>query len=118
MAYLNRDKVMAAEDRRKTIEVEIPEWGGTLRMATMTGADRDHLDHLLRRMDAGEEVPSFRATIIAACAVDAKGQKLFTREDVEALGEKSSKAIGRAFDAAVELGVLGGDQAKDEALGE
>jgi hypothetical protein len=47
-----------------------------------------------------------RARLVALCAVDDKGQRLFTAEHIEALTEKSGKAMDRVFQAASDLNFL------------
>ena len=40
MTYLSRDAILQREDI-KTEDVEVPEWGGTVRVRGMTGVQRD-----------------------------------------------------------------------------
>ena len=40
MTYLSRDTILQREDI-KTEDVEVPEWGGTVRVRGMSGVERD-----------------------------------------------------------------------------
>ena len=40
MTYLSRDAILQREDI-KTEDVEVPEWGGTVRVRGMSGVERD-----------------------------------------------------------------------------
>ena len=40
MTLLNKSQILAASDR-KTEDLEVKEWGGTVRISTMSASDRD-----------------------------------------------------------------------------
>lgn len=95
MAVLTRDAILAAKDSA-TETVEVPEWGGSIIIATMSGAARDAWEQSLLGKARGEvRMANMRARLLAACAVDEKGERLFTDADAEALGRKSSLALER-----------------------
>ncbi|WP_425401262.1 hypothetical protein [Algiphilus sp.] len=100
MGALTRDQILSAEDLQ-TETVEVPEWGGSVKVRSMTGAQRDQYDVAMFRATSDDEsAPSLRAMLVSFCAVDEEGNPLFTKEDVKALAGKSSSAIGRVYDAA------------------
>lgn len=110
--YLTKQQILAAEDR-KFVDVEVPEWGGVVRVGTMTAAQRDQYEvkfAQFRKMDRDGDLKdrpiSMRALLVAACLVDAEGKNMFTVEDVELLGQKSGAALNRVFSQALELNVL------------
>lgn len=112
MALLNRDQILAAVDR-KFVEVDVPEWGGKVRLGTMTAAARDRYETSFLAFRKGDLDVSVRAALVAACAVDEKDAPLFTQEDVVALGAKSGTALLRLFNAAADLNVLS-DKAEEK----
>lgn len=114
MAYLTKEAILAAEDR-KFVDVEVPEWGGTVRIGTMTAAARDRFELTLIKHRRSEGDTSIRAALVAACAVDEKGDPLFTASDLERLAAKSAAALGRLFDAASDLNVLTSEASKRQA---
>jgi hypothetical protein len=111
---LNRDSILGANDL-KTVDLEVPEWGGTVRIRTMTGIARQEY---YRSTAAKDGTPkNVMEALIVACAVDEKGNPLFTSADLNALAQKSSIAINRVFESAAELNGLT-QKAVDDIAGE
>lgn len=111
MAFLTRDAIIAAEDRTFD-EVECPEWGGTVRVSSITGGQRDQYEQGLieeRGKDRKMNLRNARAKLIVLCAVDEAGRPLFTREDINALSRKNAKPVDRLFDKCRELAGLSED---------
>jgi hypothetical protein len=104
MNLLNREAILSAQDR-KFEEVEVPEWGGTVRVATIPAADQDRW---VAKFSANGEADQamFRAGYVALCCVDGEGARIFKDEDTRALGSKSASAIRRVFDVAAKLNGL------------
>ncbi|HEV8642171.1 MAG TPA: hypothetical protein VGV13_13810 [Methylomirabilota bacterium] len=106
--YLDRAALLAASDR-PTEEVWVPEWGSHVRIRTITAGDRDAFDagtYQVRGKDVQVNRVNLRARLVALCAVDAAGERLFTDEDVAALAAKGARAIDRLFEAAQRLNGL------------
>ena len=98
---LTRDQILQADDLRH-VDVDVPEWGGTIRIRTMTGKERQKYQGIVA--DAKGKMPAdFMETFISLCAIDEKGKALFADGDVKALGEKSAVALNRVFEAALAL---------------
>ncbi|MEU7617185.1 hypothetical protein AB0B27_13975 [Micromonospora rifamycinica] len=105
---LTRDQILSAEDIL-TEDVEVPEWGGTVRVKGMSGAERDHFEAgSLKGKGKNRDVnlANLRARLVAASCVDEHGQRLFRQIDIEALGRKSAAALGRVYDVAQRLAGL------------
>lgn len=113
--YLTKQQILEAQDR-KFVDVEVPEWGGTVRVATFTGERRDTYETLFSDIRGGRAEGSIRAALVAASIVDENGATLFTMEDVIALGKKSGVALGRVFDVALEVNGIS-DKKKEELKG-
>lgn len=109
MKTLNRDAILAAQDL-KTQRVNVPEWGGEVIVRTMTGVERDELEGIMAMQSTkatpAERLRNFRALTVALCTVDEQGNRLFTLEDVEALGKKSTASLTRIFTVAQVLSAL------------
>lgn len=106
--FLTREEVLAAQDVQ-TEAVNIPDWGGWLRIKTLTGKERDAMElanFMAQRGDAATNTLNIRARLVARTAVDEAGNRLFSDEDVVALGEKSGVALDRAFSVANRLNRL------------
>lgn len=108
--FLSRDEIRAAKDL-ETASVEVPEWGGFVLVRGMTGRERDDLEASMRDVDAQHRTvkmttENFRAKLVALCAVDEQGERLFSLEDVYWLGEKSAAALSRVADRIVEMSAM------------
>jgi len=116
MEFLTRDQILNADDLPYRDEA-VPEWGGTVRISTITAADRDTFESMIFDTVDGKPVfkrDNFRAKLLAMCLVDANGKRLFSEGDIEILGRKSAKAVQRLFDIAQELN--GTSEAAKEAI--
>jgi hypothetical protein len=98
MTTLNRQSILEAPDF-KTVEVAIPEWGGSVYVRTLTSRQRDEFEQLV----AGKSYANIRATLCAWTACDERGQRIFTDADIPKLGDKSAAATERIFVKALEL---------------
>lgn len=121
MGYLSRDEILSREDIR-TEDVDVPEWGGTVRVRGMSGTKRDEFEDGLtqskpitraqrRRGESPQTVTmaNIRATLCAWCIVDEGNELIFSDADIAQLGEKSGAALDRAFDVAMRLSGIGED---------
>jgi hypothetical protein len=102
---LSRDSILAASDLKTEI-VSVPEWGGDVIIGTMTGAARDAWEQSLVGQKGKANIVNIRARLIAACAVDEAGNRLFSDDDAEALGKKSAAALDRCAKVAQKLNRL------------
>ena len=103
---LTREAILTATDLPFT-EVHVPEWGGIVRVQTMTGAAREKWEVAVFGTDGKTRTTdNFRGKLIASTVVGEDGELLFTMEDAPALSKKSSKALDRVFDVAQELNGL------------
>lgn len=112
---LSKAQILAAQDR-PTETVEVPEWGGSVLVACMTGTDRDHFEANIVTVDGRANLHDLRAKLAAACIVDESGNRLFSDAEVQALGGKSFSALDRVVMVAQRLNKLG-DQALEELKG-
>lgn len=98
-----KEKIRAADDIKKQI-VKIPEWGAKIEVRTMMGAERAIL--FGKTADEGGQ-PNFQELypeMIIACCFDPKtGERLFSKEDIPWLMEKSCTAMERLATVASEL---------------
>lgn len=113
MALLTADQILTADDRTYEI-VDVPEWGGQVRLRSLTGKERDHFEASLqekRGSSVKQNIENFRARLVALCVVDEEGKLLFTnKQQVLLLGNKSVAALQRVFNKANEMnGISEGD---------
>jgi hypothetical protein len=114
--YLTKEAILAADDLGFE-DVSVPEWGGVVRVREMTAADRESLNRAYQNrdkaMEAGDVPESIQALLVGMCIVDGAGNRLFSDDEIAALGRKSSNALQRVWKVAAELSAL-----KPEAIGE
>jgi hypothetical protein len=103
MAILTREQILTRDDLKKEV-VAVPEWGGEVLISAMTGAMRDEWEQSL--ISSKSSLENVRARLLVATAVDEKGEPLFSKDDVLALGKKSSAALDRCVKVAQKLNRL------------
>src|SRR4051794_22108084 len=104
---LSREMILSLNDVKREA-VEVPEWGGTVYVRTLSGKERrQFFTHL-----GTDSLTS--AHMVAWCACDENGNRLFTDDDVEALLAKHRKALDRIANAALTFNeLLSTDEAKN-----
>lgn len=112
MALLTKSAILKAQDF-KTTDVDVPEWGGTVRLRTMSGTERDEFEQLCMQASKNNSFAGMRARLVSLTAVDETGERLFNDKEVEALGNKSSKALQRLFDSAQKLNGITDDEVEE-----
>ena len=96
VVFLNREAILAAEDLRELVEVP----SGAARRSTC-GSHRCRADQFeasiveQRGRDVRMNMRNIRAKLVALTVVDEAGQRIFTDDDVAALGGKSAAALDR-----------------------
>lgn len=95
--FLTADDILGKDDR-DYVEVECPEWGGTVRVRSLTGAEAVVFANSLKS-EKGRAQAMIR--IIAMCACDENGKRIFTPEQVEMLASRNLRACMRVKDAAM-----------------
>ena len=107
MTLLNFDDIVASQDKEYE-DVEVPEWGGTVRIATMSGEDRDRWELSMMQADDSSERgfklnfdAYSRVRLVAMCLVDDNFNRIFvTKEQIEKLSQKSDKVMDLLYDVA------------------
>jgi hypothetical protein len=106
--FLSREQILAVQDL--TIEeVYVPQWGGSVRIRSLTALQRGRLEvSTLERKgrDADQNLIMLRARMVALSIVDESGTRVFSERDVESLNDKSASALETVFKAAMRLSGL------------
>ena len=110
--YLTREAAISAEDI-SSVDVSVPEWGGVIGIRVMTAGEREQYETMISDQQKRGLLLNIRASLVAWCAVDGSGRRLFTAEDVAMLSTKSSVALNRLFDAARKLNAMTADETDD-----
>jgi hypothetical protein len=103
MALLTKEEILAADDI-VTEDIEVPEWGGSVRISMMTSRSRDLYEAgLYKNKDNDSSFDNLRARFLSFCVVNEEGNLMFTPGDLVELGKKSANALDRVFTAASAL---------------
>ncbi|MEU3441813.1 hypothetical protein ABZ755_15575 [Streptomyces griseoincarnatus] len=110
MALLSKDQITSADDR-KWEDVPVPEWGGTVRLVGMSGTERNAYQSSLVVLGPNGSVQRMNMTdqlakLVAKCLVGEDGQRLFSDNEVKALGAKNGAVLERLGQVAQRLSGL------------
>lgn len=106
MGLLSREQILNAKDAEFDV-VQVPEWGGDVRIKRLTGAQVDHYQQSRIKSNGQIDVRNAKAHLVYLSAVDADGKRLFpTPNDVEKLVLLSNKPLERIAAAVSKLSGL------------
>lgn len=109
--YLTAEAILAAEDF-KYADVECPEWGGSVRVRSLSGGQRSLITQRVKENN-NEDLEEL-LTVMGT--VDEDGNRIFTNKDIEALRKKSNMPISRIAKMIMEISGIGSEAKKaDEA---
>jgi hypothetical protein len=114
MALLGKQQINAAVDR-KWEDVEVPEWGGEVRLMALSAADRGYIE--AGSVVANGQTPQlkveslkvYREKLVGMAMVDEKFERLYSNKDIAAgeLGKKDGAVIERLASKVQELSGMG-----------
>lgn len=107
---LSKEQIFAAQDLQ-FIDVDVPEWGGQVRVKAMSAIDRINFEKEQKDLSSSELI--IRLVLLACIKED--GSKLFNEEDLESLQEKSPTVILKIFNEAVKLNTLNDELLEEKA---
>lgn len=108
-----KNQIFKAQDV-KLEAVEVPEWGVTLHVKTLSGAERAKLRSISDALSKSGRESEADTHLLILSACDAQGNKVFNDNDFTALNEKNASVITRVAMAALKVNGLG-EQAVEEA---
>lgn len=106
MTMLSRSGILDAPDLEHQ-DVDVPAWGGTVRVRAMTGRERDDLRVVM--VDNRDVISVVTANLLAVTLVDENGARLFLPEDVERLRGKDALTLDNLFAVAMRLNKMDKD---------
>jgi hypothetical protein len=110
---VTREEILKASDI-KTKDVEVKEWGGLVRLKSLTAAERDAFTKSIavgRGRDKDVDLQNIRAKFVSLCLVNEEGQRLFNKPSD--LGAKSSAVIERLYTEAAAMSGLTEEQLQE-----
>ena len=105
---MDRDAILAADDMTFEV-VDVPEWGGKVRVRSLSGTERDAYEVAITRQrgtDVTLNLVNARAKLVVLTVVDDAGQRVFSDDDVAEVGKKNAHALNRIFEVAQRLAGL------------
>ena len=105
---LTKDSILAVQDFT-TKTVDVPEWGGSVLLRGLSSRDKDKFETELAET---QDLNNLRARLVVLSLVDENGERMFSDDEADSLGQKNALVIGRLFDEVRELSGM-----SDEALG-
>ena len=108
MTLLTKSSILAANDL-KTQDIAVPEWGGSVRVRSFTGRERDAFESSMVRGDGKDrkvDLTNMRARLVGLCVIDETGARVFSDDEIDLLGAKSGAALDRVFAVAQSLNGL------------
>lgn len=111
---LTKQDILSAEDINHEL-VHIPEWGGSVYVRPLTGAQRDRLENEAHRRSKGKgiDIRGLKVQFVIASCVSEDGELLFNRTDLEELNAKSSKGLDAIFQVCQRLSGLSDDDVEE-----
>lgn len=115
--FLNREEILKAKDRTYQV-VKTPEWGGQVRVQSLSGSERDEFEESIlgqKSKDGSREVvtKNLRAKLVALTTVDKDGNRIFSQDDVTVLGDKNAAPLDRIFAVAQKLSGISKDDVEE-----
>ncbi|USY19728.1 hypothetical protein NE857_31615 [Nocardiopsis exhalans] len=107
MALLSSEQIDSVDDRRYE-DVDVPEWGGQVRIMALSGEDRDAYEAAIAdAKQSGQGVSlrlaNFRSKLVAKAMVDENFKRLYPDSKVKALAKKNAAVIDRLWSKTQEL---------------
>lgn len=100
--YLTAETILSADDFRYE-DVECPEWGGTVRVRSLSGGQRSVITQRVQ----DKETEDLEELLTVMGCVDETGNRIFTNKDIEKLQKKSNAPISRISKKIMELSGIG-----------
>ena len=111
MKKLSKDDIFKADDL-PTKDIDIPEWGGTLTIRTLTGAERDEWESAFVNQDK-IDIRGLKSRLVQLTTMNGDGQQMFTKADLQKINGKSASVIDRIFQVSQRLSGLTKEDAEE-----
>ena len=111
MKKLSKDDIFKADDL-PTKDMDIPEWGGTLTIRTLTGAERDEWESAFVNQDK-IDIRGLKSRLVQLTTMNGDGQQMFTKADLQKINSKSASVIDRIFQVSQRLSGLTKEAAEE-----
>lgn len=96
--------------------VEVPEWGGTVYVRVMSGAERDAYEdetYHLNGKDLALNRKNARARLLVKCLSDDTGKRLFSDKEADQLGTQPANVLDKVYAVAIKSNGFTSQDVKD-----
>ena len=117
MQPVTRDDILKADDLPSEA-IDIPQWGGSVTVRTMTGTDRDEFHRVIQKRRSSDDddqmdMRGLKAMLLQRTITNGNGELMFKVSDLAALGAKSPVAIDLVYDLAARLNGLSAEDVEE-----
>lgn len=110
---LTKEQILAADDMG-LLEVQVPEWGGSVFVRVMTVGERDSYENDWM-VNKSNGVDNFRTKFLQRVLCDEEGELLFKADEIQTLAKKSARVMVRVWEAAMKHNALSDDDVEELA---
>lgn len=106
--FLSKTDIIDADDVQYE-EIDVPEWGGRVRVKGLSGTERDSFEeslHTGKGKARRVSLANFRAKLAVRTVVDGDGRRVFEDSDYGLLGAKSASGLAKIAELASRLSGL------------
>ena len=112
MTLLSKQGILGSSDLLHE-DVDVPSWGGTVRVRAMSGKERDELRVIME--ESRDTISVVHASLLSVSLVDENGAQLFTASDVDSLRGKCATTLDKLFTVAMRINRMDGAAVDDAA---
>jgi len=113
MGVLTAGQILGADDLPRK-EVDVPEWGGTVYVRTMTGAEQvAWSDRATANGDTKVSQDDIIADLLVSVLVDQNGNQILSKGDAPKLKDKSAAVLIRLSQIAMKHNTITDDDIKE-----
>ena len=102
---LTKDQILGAVDF-KYEEVDVPEWGGSVRLRGLSASERDEFE---ASIGVTQDLTNMRSRLVVNCLTDEEGNRLFKNSEAKQLGDKNANVVNILFDMCRHLSGMSDD---------
>ncbi len=102
---LTKDQILGVVDFTYE-EVDVPEWGGSVRLRGLSAAERDEFEAAI---GVTQDLTNMRSRLVVNCLIDEDGNRLFKNSEAKQLGEKNATVMNMLFDRCRHLSGMSDD---------
>lgn len=110
-----RERILAAQDQKSEL-VEVPEWGVTVEVRSLSGKQRAHVLQTAVDRKGNTDLEKLYPALLVETVFDPEdGERVFRAEDRDAINARNSGALERVAQVAMRLsGIDAGAQERAE----